>query len=97
MSWLARIAWIFLLVAASCASQPFGLAAEPTENIDFNTQVRPIFNQHCIACHGGIKQASGLSFIRRATVTAKAESGETPVVPGDLDHSFPAETCYRRG
>ena len=85
---LPRIAGGLLVVVAFCAVPPGGNAAESTTKIDFSSQVRPIFNQHCIACHGGIKQASELSFIRRATVTAKAESGDIPVVPGDPEHSF---------
>jgi mono/diheme cytochrome c family protein len=88
MAWLKQIARVLCAAVVCGCGLSRGFAAEPTKNIDFNTQVRPIFNQHCIACHGGIKQAAGLSFIRRATVTAKAESGETPVVPGDPDHSF---------
>jgi hypothetical protein len=57
------------------------------ETIEFNTHVRPIFNSHCIACHGGVKQASGLSFIRRDSLVAAAESGEIPVKPSDAEHS----------
>ncbi|MCC7085922.1 MAG: PSD1 domain-containing protein [Pirellulales bacterium] len=57
------------------------------EAIDFNGQVRPIFNNHCIACHGGVKQASELSFLRRSSVLAPAESGEIPIKPGDAEHS----------
>lgn len=57
------------------------------EAVDFNAHVRPIFNSHCIACHGGVKQAANLSFIRRASVVAAAESGEIPVKPGDAAHS----------
>ena len=32
-------------------------------NVDFNAEIRPIFNKHCISCHGGVKQAGELSFI----------------------------------
>ncbi len=55
------------------------LAAEP---VDFSSQIRPLFNQHCISCHGGVKQASELSFIYEEQVL---ESGA--VVPGDPDRS----------
>src|SRR6476620_6625708 len=88
MSWLGQIVRGCYVGAILCAGLSSGFAADSTSKIDFNTQARPIFNSHCIACHGGIKQASGLSFIRRTTVTAKAESGDIPVVPGDPEHSF---------
>jgi mono/diheme cytochrome c family protein len=29
--------------------------------IDFNTQVKPIFNKKCIACHGGVKPGAGVA------------------------------------
>jgi hypothetical protein len=68
------------------ANPPRADASHKT-TLDFNAEVRPIFNQHCISCHGGVKQAAGLSFIRRASVLAEAESGEVAVKPGDPDHS----------
>ncbi|EMI20322.1 protein containing DUF1549 [Rhodopirellula maiorica SM1] len=38
------------------------------EVIDFNEHVRPIFNAHCTACHGGVKQAGDVSFVYREQV-----------------------------
>jgi mono/diheme cytochrome c family protein len=53
----------------------------------FSDQIRPIFNEHCIACHGGVKQASGLSLIYRESALREADSGATAIVPGDPDKS----------
>lgn len=39
------------------------IAAQDNGSIDFNRDVRPIFKQHCAACHGGVKQAAELSFV----------------------------------
>ncbi|MCG8652507.1 MAG: DUF1549 domain-containing protein, partial [Pirellulales bacterium] len=36
--------------------------------IRFNEHIRPIFTQHCTACHGGVKQAGDLSFVYRDKV-----------------------------
>ena len=36
--------------------------AGQSKEIDFNQQIRPIFHQHCTACHGGVKQAGDVSF-----------------------------------
>ena len=38
------------------------------ENISFGKQIRPIFTQHCTACHGGVKQAGDVSFVYRNQV-----------------------------
>ena len=62
------------------------------ERVDFSRDIRPIFNEQCIACHGGVKQAGGISFVYRDQVLGAAKSGKTPVVPGDLAAS---ELIYR--
>ncbi|MGI9458076.1 MAG: PSD1 and planctomycete cytochrome C domain-containing protein [Aeoliella sp.] len=80
-----------LLVAASIAVR---LCAEPaipevakSDRVSFNEHIRPIFATHCVACHGGVKQASGLSFIYRERALAEVDSGERVIVPGDVEAS----------
>ena len=51
------------------------------EPIDFERDVRPIFNRHCVACHGGVKQAADLSFI-------DADGARWVVEPGDAEASL---------
>ena len=58
------------------------------ERIGFDTQIRPILAQHCTACHGGVKQAGGLSFVYKDRVLGVADSGVPIVVPGDVDASY---------
>jgi len=48
----------------------------------FNRDIRPIFAKNCTACHGGVKEAGGISFIFRERLLAEGESGAIPVVPG---------------
>lgn len=62
------------------------VAAEP--KISFNESIRPLFAEHCVACHGGVKQAAGLSFIYREIATSETDSGVIPIVPGDPDDSY---------
>ncbi|MEI7911027.1 MAG: PSD1 and planctomycete cytochrome C domain-containing protein [Verrucomicrobiota bacterium] len=64
-------------------------AAEPP--VLFNRDIRPLFMQHCSACHGGVKEAGGISFIYRDKALGIGKSGEHPIVPGK-----PAESAMLR-
>jgi len=53
-----------------------------SEKIDYNTQVKPIFNNKCISCHGGVKAKSDFSLLFREDALKPAKSGKYPIVPG---------------
>jgi hypothetical protein len=55
--------------------------------ISYNEAIRPIFNEQCIACHGGVKREGGFSLLFRADALDTTESGKHPLVPGDPDES----------
>ena len=55
--------------------------------IDYSTQVKPILNKHCIACHGGVKKQGGWSLLFEEEALAKAKSGKFAIVPGDASSS----------
>lgn len=59
----------------------------PSGEVDFNSEVKPILNKHCIACHGGVKQSGGFSLMTRDDLLQPTESGEPAVVPGHPDES----------
>ncbi len=59
----------------------------PVEKIDYNTQVKPIFNKKCIACHGGVKQKGGFSLLFQEEALANTESGKPAIIPGKPDES----------
>ncbi len=65
---------IIQLLAAVLALPASLLLAD--DAIDFNRDVRPIFNQHCVACHGGVKQAADLSFAYGEQVLPLVEPGQ---------------------
>jgi hypothetical protein len=59
------------------------LCAPAQAEIDFARDIRPILNANCTACHGGVKEAGGVSFIYRDLALGNGESGKPVIVPGD--------------
>ena len=70
--------------------------ASEIESVDFARDVRPIFNANCAACHGGVKETSGLSFAYEDSVAPYIEAGDASasmlidrVVDDDPDFVMP--------
>src|SRR5690606_10928239 len=65
------------------------IAAWPSgeESVDFSTEIKPILNKHCIACHGGVKKNGGFSLLFEEEAFAATESGHPAIIPGDAEHS----------
>lgn len=57
------------------------------QEVSFAESIRPILNDHCVKCHGGVKQAGGVSFIYKEQALGQAKSGETILTPGSLEKS----------
>lgn len=55
--------------------------------IDYNAQVKPILNQKCISCHGGVKKKGGFSLLFREEALSPTESGLPAILPGDAKNS----------
>ncbi|NDC79141.1 MAG: DUF1549 domain-containing protein, partial [Chitinophagia bacterium] len=78
----------YWLVAALLLSGIIGYSFILTEpSVDFITQVKPLLNRKCIACHGGVKQKSGYSLLFRDEALGKGKSGRPAIIPGDPDNS----------
>ncbi|MEO8353866.1 MAG: PSD1 and planctomycete cytochrome C domain-containing protein, partial [Chthoniobacteraceae bacterium] len=75
---------ILILLAALFS---FRLAAEEEATVDFNRDIRPILNDHCLKCHGGVKEAGDLNLQFREQALRAGETGEIAIVPGNPEES----------
>ena len=57
------------------------------KKVDYNSEVKPILNKHCMGCHGGVKKAGDVSFLFEHEMLEPGKSGKIPVVKGDADAS----------
>jgi Protein of unknown function (DUF1549)/Protein of unknown function (DUF1553)/Planctomycete cytochrome C len=57
------------------------------DRVEFSRDIRPILNQNCVACHGGVRQKNGVSFIFREEALGVGKSGRRTIVPGKPDAS----------
>lgn len=58
-----------------------------SDRIDFNAEIRPVLNNKCLSCHGGVKQRGGLSLLFREEALKAGDSGIPAIVPGHPDQS----------
>ncbi len=59
-----------------------------SSQVDFNTEIKPILNKHCVSCHGGVKKAGDVSFLfSHEAINTKGKSGKVAILPGDAEHS----------
>ncbi|MBX2842433.1 MAG: DUF1553 domain-containing protein [Flammeovirgaceae bacterium] len=55
--------------------------------IDFNTQIKPILNKNCISCHGGVKKNGGFSLLFEYEALDTTKSGKYAIIPGKAHES----------
>ncbi len=59
----------------------------PQEQVDFSTQIKPILNNKCIACHGGVKKSGGFSLLFEDEAFAVNQSGKPAIIRGNASAS----------
>ena len=64
-----------------------GSCTSSAEKIDFSTQIKPILNNKCITCHGGVKKNGGFSLLFEEQAFANTESGKPAIIRGDASGS----------
>ncbi|HVZ25441.1 MAG TPA: DUF1549 domain-containing protein, partial [Sediminibacterium sp.] len=79
-----KLFWIGLVLVLGLISVSFLMGEH---QVDFNTEVKPLFNKYCITCHGGVKRQSGFSLLFRSDALAVNKSGKPAIIPGDPSHS----------
>lgn len=84
---LAIFAVLFLFGSYACADD---------NGIEFfETRIRPLLIEHCVACHGDKKQWSGLRLDSRDSMIAGGDSGAA-VVPGEPEASLLMKAVHRQ-
>ncbi|TVZ16956.1 PSD1 and planctomycete cytochrome C domain-containing protein [Maribacter sp. MAR_2009_72] len=58
-----------------------------SKKIDFSSQIKPILNNKCITCHGGVKKSGDFSLLFREDAFAATASGKPAIIPGDASGS----------
>ena len=78
---------IFVVVGFLAAAVLLLIAFTRDDTVDFSSDVKPILNKKCIACHGGVKAKAGFSVLFREDALANTESGRPAIIPGDPSNS----------
>src|SRR4051794_11550141 len=73
--------------AALCIFSICSTLAAAQERVDFEQQIRPIFQQSCIKCHGAEKQKGGLRLDRAKEALGALDSGKQAIIPAKPDQS----------
>ena len=66
---------------------PAAFTAEGTPKLSFNRDIRPIFAEHCLSCHGPGKKNGGLRLDLEAAAKKGGKSGIPTVVAGKPEES----------
>ncbi len=79
--WLSGIAAILSFL--------FIISCNPTNNedISFNQNIRPILNEKCLSCHGGVKKLGGYSLLFPEEAFDTTDSGIHGIVAGKPEES----------
>src|SRR5215467_11058495 len=75
-----------IIGAVACSRVPL-LSRWSSKSVDFSRDIRPVLNQNCTSCHGGVRQKNGVSFVYREEALGRGKSGRPAIVPGHPERS----------
>ncbi|MCU0346475.1 MAG: DUF1553 domain-containing protein [Saprospiraceae bacterium] len=80
---------VWLVVAASLALVIYRYSSGEKNGyaVDYNTEVKPILNKHCLSCHGGVRRNGGFGLLTQEDAFAATDSGKPAIVPGQPEKS----------
>src|SRR5215470_12455228 len=78
---------ILALLVAAVVVMAVAVFRGHRERVHFSRDIRPILNQNCMSCHGGVRQKNGVSFLFREEALGTGKSGKRTIVPGDPNAS----------
>lgn len=78
---------ILLVIQFRILLGPVQAVAGEDDSIRFDESIRPLFEKHCIECHGPSKQISGLRLDVRESPLRGGDFGEPAIVPGKSGES----------
>ncbi len=84
---LSRIPRLLTVTVGLAVFTGAGCFLLPDPKVDFNAEVKPLFNKKCITCHGGVRQKGDFSLLFRKDALLPAKSGKAAIIPGDPGHS----------
>jgi hypothetical protein len=88
--------FLLLSVIAIVSAAFFNYSCSLQSKIDYSSQVKPILNKHCIACHGGVKKSGGWSLLFEEEALAKGKSGKYAIIPGNAAESEMIVRLYHK-
>lgn len=74
---------LLLIIIAGCLL----ISCQSNNQVDFNTQIKPIINNKCISCHGGVKKTAGFSFLFKDQALGNTDEGSPAIIPGNSKKS----------
>ena len=80
--WVLGLLFLCLPLVAS-----YFIHGRSDHEVHFSRDVRPILNQNCMPCHGGVRQKNSVSFLFQEEALGTGKSGKRTIVPGRPDES----------
>ena len=83
----ARLGMLGLVLVCVLIPGAYFFRRRSDDEVHFSRDIRPLLNQNCMPCHGGVRQKNGVSFLFREEALGIGKSGRRTIIPGKPDDS----------